>query len=471
MSEENKTETVVTEQAPEAKAETTPTKPTKEENLEAFRKGFLRLVDDKTKDKAEKKPEPEKKKEPEKPEDKKPEKVEAKPDEKKKEPVRKVEKPVRIEGAEDIAEAAKALRDSLKAVKQKEEPKKLERELPKDIAKKIPVLKELEELDPKRFTGIVDKAKEFYGKGGTEDQYKAQWKKENPGKEFNEADEEHEAFYNDNEPVFDDDDLDAAKESIIEKRVLAKAEEKLRPVKADIDADRAKKAAAPKVTQYIDSAVLELTEAVNPGLKGVDPKEWAATDPLATRLLKRTAPKYAPIIQAVAELESGHPFDEKNQSHTAAANALHQIESALTQLPEDKLYIPVEVDGQVVGYQKFATIEKFSKASAEERSKMWTVTGDILAKQIGQQWQKEVSEEYKNISEDTGYKPSGVKKTEPEAKKQDSSKKKEEPENTDESTQSPSVGAHSPTPTSKDTDGNKQKNSFDQFATGFLRRS
>lgn len=466
-----KSNTPETQSAPAKEAPKTEVPAHKPETLEFLRQRFAEKVAPAVaKEEKPKTEKPEKKETPKKPEEKpaaeekpKAEKPADKetPKEEKKEPVRKVAKdPVRIEGADSLAEAAKSLEKILEKQAKKDEPKVVERELPEEIAELVPDLEELEQLDPKKFKGIKAKVAEFKGKGGIEDQYKAQWRKENPGKEFDEDDEEHAQFYEEHEPKVTDADLKKAERARIKRELRAELNKEIEPVKEEVKSERAKQLAAPATAKYIDETVIGLAKAVSPTLSSVEPKDWQTADPLAHKLLVKTASRYAPMIKATAELEAGVAYNDKDDGHRAVKAKLESLESKLKRLPAQQTAVPVEHNGEVVGYRTFATLEEYAKASEEKKASLWTVDASILVAQIGQEWQRVVKEEYDDITSTTGYKPAGVQKSGQQVAKSALQKSDEVPDTQEEDSSSPSISASSKTPTPSEAEGNPSGNTI-----------
>lgn len=150
----------------------------------------------------------------------------------------------------------------------------------------IEVLKELE--SDARYAGIVDKTLKFWKK---EEEYSKAWELRNEGKQFDPVAEEHAEFYTKNEPKFDEDDFDRAKEQVVEKRVTAKVQEQIRkqhePEMERIKTEREYEKAMPVINGIANQSVAEFVAAAAPEfakLMTVDGK-IVLTDPVVDALV------------------------------------------------------------------------------------------------------------------------------------------------------------------------------------------
>jgi len=408
----------------------------------------------------------------EKPAEKAPEKpVEAqKPEPAREEPkVRKVQKEqvTRIEGAEELAEATKALKSAAEAMtKTPQKEQAPVRPLPEKLEKKVQDLRALAEIQPEKFKDIEQRTREFYGKGGLEDSYKAQWKRDHPGRQFDEDSDEHASFYEENEPFIDEDDLDAAKEHRLEQKFKAIAEKQAAPVRQEFQTKQAKEAAAPISRRYTDQLIRSVVTAVNPELGKVGDDKWVEQDPLAIKLLDRTYRKYTPLAEGLAELKAGVPFDKGNAVHREVASMSARIADQLASIDPDQLIVDVTDDsGKVIGRRRYSEPEVYAKATPAQRKGLWTIDEEVILSQIGREFTEEVKSLYDDVK---GFAAGGRTKTGSSASGAASGNYAKTTDNTGERTTSPSVTASAPPPPSASGQGQKKGDQGPNFLKGFL---
>lgn len=411
-----------------------------------------------------------------KPADKPVDKVVEKPvEEKKPEPVkeepkvRKVQKEqvTRIEGVEELAEATKALKATTEAMTKaakKDEPPA--RQLPDKMEKKVPNLRALAELKPDQFKDIEHRTREFYGKGGLEDAYKSQWKRENPGKQYDEDSEEHADFYSENEPFIDDDDLDEANEYRLEKKFKAISDKQSEPVRQEMQTKQAREAAAPISRNYTDQLIRSVATSVNPELAKVDHLKWAEQDPLAVKLMDRTYRKYTPLAEGLAELKAGVPFDKSNSAHREVAAMSNRIADQLASVDPDQLIVDVtDNSGKVIGRRRYADPDVYSKANDAQRKSLWTIDEEVILSQIGREFTEEVKSFYDDMK---GLTSGNRAKTGDGASSGIASIDKQTADSTKEKVNSPSVTASAPPPPAASGQDQKKGNVGPNFMKGFL---
>lgn len=100
--------------------------------------------------------------------------------------------------------------------------------LPRTERRKCEILKEMEKMWPDEYKDLQAKYLEAQAKL---QEYEAQWKKENPGKEFNREDPEHDDFFRKQDVEWDEDDYDEAKTTVLASRA---AEEKAKPLQEQL---------------------------------------------------------------------------------------------------------------------------------------------------------------------------------------------------------------------------------------------
>lgn len=179
---------------------------------------------------------------------------------------RKPRKPVRDEEDDDTRieeaadRAAQKVLEGTQKVQPAQEPKQddFESTLPLEYRRDLEVLRRMEQDNPTA-KGVVDRTLAFYKK---EDNYIDQWEKDNPGKEFNAEDPEHEEFYAQT-PKFDNYAFDRAKETLIEERAVRRAEEKQTERETKFRAELAIRDAEPEIRKAGGEAVYAMLNQVH----------------------------------------------------------------------------------------------------------------------------------------------------------------------------------------------------------------
>lgn len=261
-----------------------------------------------------------------------------------------------------------------------------EPELPRDIQRKLEVYKELEESDQK-YKGLAKKVVEFSKKGGIEEQYITEWKKANPGKQFDPEAEDHEEFYAKNAPDYDENDFEVAKEQIIERRAVEKARKALEPELQKQRHREIEREVEPAIAQASYSVATSALGAISEDLVKVATEKGDAgleeADPLALQIVSQVIPAYEPLAHETVRLFSGlSKYDEKKPSptHQRINEIALQLDHAIGGLDREQAVKPIVKNGRVVGYQRFATYAEWSAMSEADRQAHWVVGQDeVLA--------------------------------------------------------------------------------------------
>jgi hypothetical protein len=204
-----------------------------------------------------------------------------------------------------------------------------------------------------------------------EKKYKADWQKENKYKRFNESDDEHDAFYKENEPVFDTEDLEAAKETVI----LRKAEKHTEELISRKDAERrhqqtvAQAGERVKVVQSESEA--NVIHDLDPEYKDVNTlADLTAKDPLAGVILEPLANDLKVLTSELELLFTpglGYQVDAGKPAHALLMNRIKEYESFLSKKPAEEL----EKDGKA-----FATNARYANMSDAQKADHWTIFGE-----------------------------------------------------------------------------------------------
>jgi len=391
-----------------------------------------------------------------------PPKKEASPDPEK--PVKRVHKAqpvVRVEGADELKRATESLRDAandIRKASQTKDPESAALELPEEID--VDELQALEEIDPKKFKGLEAKARKFWGKGGQEDQYIAEWKKANPGQQFDSEASEHAEFYEKNEPFVTDQERKAAQRHIGAKIATTKAEEAARkvtePVQRQIARDRAVKAAEPQQTKWEQDLIKDAVETADPESKGIDVSKLADEHPLLHGVVTQLHESVKPALAELFALKNGAPFDDKNPVHTTLMTVAEQLESQILQQPEADRELPIlGPGGKVVGYKTFLPMRQFHGLSKAKQGDHWTVNEDTILTAIQNDVRAATAANFKVEADKIAKFGGSVKRKPSAAKPEPGQGKKEDGDGGREPEAKPvEASASTPTPTPKsESDG------------------
>jgi hypothetical protein len=409
-----------------------------------------------------------------------PAKLEEKPKEepKKKQAAPKVMKAPPSQDPNVIAKAAAEAAVAAVEASRKQTPaaaKEPEAELPKDIARKLDYYKELEGLDPK-YKGLTQKVVEFSKKGGIEERYVAEWEKANPGQKFDADDEAHTSFYEKYSPDYDEDDLEVAKEQVIERRAVDKAKKAMEPKLQE----QQRKAVEESSREDLDSASAAIAtstlEAINKDLLTIAQEKGDAglqeEDPLALQVATEVMPRHEAVAHEAIRLFRGlaNPSDRNpvhSQISEIALGLNEAIAGVVAQDPRNGMK-PVFRGTRVVGYQQFAPLQEYASMSAEERKAHWTVGEDEVLAHIKANAGREAKSRYDQITA-AAQKTFGSKTRQGQpasTAKPDASK----PTETTPAVKSPTIGSGSSTPTPTAGESSKAGVKSGSFAKAWAGR-
>ena len=413
------------------------------------------------------------------------EKPTEKPAEPEKKPVKKTKVPDKIipasellgESNEDVVTkaATAAATAAVKAMAPREEKAKEEQvELPKDIQKQLDAFKELESRE--EYKGITKQVVDFKKKGGVEDQYIRQWKKSNPGKPYDPEDDDHTEFYEENDPTtkFESlaDDLESAKETLIERRVEQRVESRLKP-KIDEQRDEARrKELEPQIAQTRDSAIFSAVEAISPELaKTLREKGGEAVgdeDPMAFQVVEDVVPKYLPVIEEAARLFSGVSAVAKSgpsQEQSRVIESLNELNDYIAAQDQSVRVRALQTNRGTV-YQRFVPFGEFHQLPPEQQAKSWTVTGDDVIAWIQAKQNNEIKARYDRLTTAASKRFGG--KPGQESAKPNGQQAQGKAASTATSSPSPSIGSGAPAPVPAGGESKKAETGYD-IAWRFLQ--
>lgn len=379
-------------------------------------------------------PEPEKKEEP-KPEDKKVEEPKKEEPKKKAAPKAKVEPkelPV-LDPHQIAAEAARAAIDLTKRKPEPEvkfEPKKdtIEDKLPEQYREDLPVLRYMEKKFPEKYKGLADK---FINGSLKIEQYRDQWEKENPGKEFNPEDEDHNPFFERNEVTWNDKDyaramaaMEAESAAERERRKYSKEIEELKSKDLERELEpsirRIQGSVAKGLLSELDKSFDGLVDD-NGNVIRAAAEKLQEEDPIRFEIAMGEAAALSKFVKETEKLF--HPsgkfgFDKNNPTHLEIYDFAMAQEANLSRLPANQQR---NDEGKM-----FATRGEYAQMTPEQQKRFWQLEKEDLqflraelAKKRAKQDIDAEEARINKILERRGLVPKEVKKEEP--------KKKEEP--------------------------------------------
>jgi hypothetical protein len=369
---------------------------------------------------------------------------------------------------EDIARtAAKAAAEAVRQVQPKADPKPrrpAELQLPDEFAEQKEVFQVLAEKHPEKYgtkaaKRIDEQLQEFVAK---RESYEKQWRKENPGQEFDLEADEHAEFVEQHYPDIDPDHVKAAKREAADRSVETKVEERVAPLRREMQAKEAVQKLAPIATRNGDAVIKNAVKEVAPELaEFMAPDklaELADANPSFDRALREVTPEfYAKTQVASMILSPGGDvlLDAKDPTHREVLQDLVAIENHILKTGETTFIGPDKRE------LEYVPMREYLELSEDERDGKWTTDLSILLGAYQGAFAQKLKARYENF-EDLVQKRTGIKaplvakkgpdKTAAEAKTEQVPEKKH---------QSISVPSGSPTVNSGSSGKSEPKNGVD----------
>lgn len=258
------------------------------------------------------------------------------------------------------------------------EPEPEEVELTPEDARDYAVFERMGQKDP----SLAGKAEEFKKFSLARYEYEAKWVAENPGRQFNPDDAEHEEFYK-QQPEFPREAYDDARIAImVDEQVEQKVAAKLAP----IEHEKALAAAMPQIVAQVNSQVYTLVEKVDPTLAALlkegdqinlskaNTDRIMAADPIASEVLDQMIKAEAlPMLSALERslLPGNELQPAKNPLHRKIAGYVEQFEAEMKKAPEaqqirnGRKFMPIS--------DRDAAIERIEKGRATAQAKQESI--------------------------------------------------------------------------------------------------
>ena len=278
---------------------------------------------------------------------------------------RKPRKP-RVEPEEEDDDVADRIEKGFEKVA-----KKLEKQAPKEEkadpiglskkdADKLRVFEEMAKEKGDEYGDLPAQFKSFVSK---EAKYKAAWEKKNPGEAFDPNSDDHSDFYEQNEPVFEQDDY-------VDARAELKSAELFDRKQKALEEKMSKREREAQFEKVAKEAAADVGDALATSLKGekTDLKTLAAEDPVQAKYIKEAQGDLENLVSELFKVftpdKNSKPFDGENKVHGVLYNQLQSYEDGLLQM---------EQQDTMMGNKRFTTIERFAKMSPEQQARHWSV--------------------------------------------------------------------------------------------------
>ena len=224
---------------------------------------------------------------------------------------------------------------------------------------------------PKRYAESIKKAKK----------YQADWEAANPGKKFDAEDDEHNAFFEENEVDWRDMDFNRALARIENDKVVARDKAKEDREKSELATKNRLLEERPVVEKRRRETAKTLFSALGDDYKsvinddgsinGAEVKRLIDEDPIR-EVVFDSASRTEQFAEDLHLLYKGLvKFDEKNQNHNFIAGFVEEQERIMRELPQDQ---QLNERGQ-----RFATAQEYAKMTPARQQYYWRFTDENIA--------------------------------------------------------------------------------------------
>lgn len=220
---------------------------------------------------------------------------------------------------------------------------------------------------PEKWGDLPKRVQEFSQK---EKVYREKWETENPGGEWNPNDEDHNDFYEKNQPRVPDKEL---REAGFQLAVREAKEELRKEVQPELESLRNKETLntiMPKLAAAVGELDAAIMEGMNPDyVKALESREELqalfARDQDAQKFGKEVANDFRPLAETIVKLENGIPFNPKDKLHQSVQILHHEAEADIMKTPES-----ARLDDQGRSFIRRVEYEAMKPA---EKARHWTL--------------------------------------------------------------------------------------------------
>ena len=228
----------------------------------------------------------------------------------------------------------------------------------------------LAETNPDKYKDIV---RRIAASDAAEQKYIGDWKKKNPGKEFDPDDDAHDEFYDKIEVKIPEKDLKAAREKSVDIRAARVTRETLEAERRKLQAKERSQTVEATSKQRAGVETLRILTEIDPKLDLLVQDEGKRNEVLkviqSDRALNTTFEQLAPIaseqFRQVELLSAGAvQYDPANAHHAAIVNAATEAHKEISALPEEN---------RIIEGRKYVSPDVFAKLPADKKTEVWTV--------------------------------------------------------------------------------------------------
>jgi len=319
---------------------------------------------------------------------------------------------------EGVAEAA--ARGVASAMKPKEEEKVAPKDddgMSDDDKEILPILTQMEELNHDRYKNL---RRDYIVNRKAILDYQKQWEKENPGKDFNSEDEEHNTFFEKHSLDWKEGDEIAARADIVADRKVAKALEGTNQELAGIKKKARAQEIEPQAWSEKKRNGKEMVKVLGDEFKGLINEDGTPNKELITKLQKEdplaadvVIPRLGQLEELAAESYRLHQgivdFDSNNPAHRYLSDFALKATSEIQALPK--------VEQRDAQGRMFASAMDYNKMSKDKQAKHYTLTyqdlNNLLTAEIAGQTKKFLTHERQRFEEKAkvyGYARNGAAK-------------------------------------------------------------
>ena len=229
--------------------------------------------------------------------------------------------------------------------------------LSKRDADKLRVFEEMAKEKGDEYGDLPAQFKSFVAK---EAKYKAAWEKKNPGETFNPDD--HEEFYDQNSPQYEDDDY-------VDARAELKASEAFERKQKAFEEKMAKREREGNIEKTAKEATADVADALATAMKGekTSMKSLSSEDPVESEYAKEVQGELETLVGELYKVfgpGDRKPFNEENATHKGLEKRLFHYEGELLQLDPNET---------MMGDRQFTTLARFGKMSPDQKERHWTI--------------------------------------------------------------------------------------------------
>ena len=242
-------------------------------------------------------------------------------------------------------------------------------EYPDDVKKQLSVYAELHRENPEKYTADLPKRMAKFVK--EEQAYADKWEKENPGQTFDSEAEDHQDWYESNQPKIDKDDFEEARIAAKARKIIASEVE---PKRQKLETEVEKGQLEPKLMAQAKAIGADILKSVAPfegEMTGEVIEKVKEDDPIAFEVAANVDNFMAATVYNGGLLWNGmQDFNPGDQSHVMARQVLTEMEGELGKLDQGDL---------VRNGKPWVPVGRYMHMSATDQARYYTTEfGDLV---------------------------------------------------------------------------------------------